>query len=592
MDTYIEGERKMSTYTWEYGSAGSGLHFTIVYDDVAQTFTVTSLEGSFDLNALWFSDGADGGEGDTTLTKKDNSLNMNGTGEEWDDYEKLSSTGLGPEGEAKYTFISDQDTEPTVFNLSDFDNLEIDFDPEVYTTLGVRATSVNGDGSIKLVDSDPEVSSGNVAPVANDDTFAVSEEDVETASSDGKLLVGNVITGNDSDGDGDALSVTDVTAFAVVDNDPDLDVTVSAASADGDEVARFELSTDFGEAYVAVSSNGNVHIWSDAGEDPFKQLGISEKADITFTYTVSDGNGGTDTADVTITVGGSNDSPTASDDVWILSNATTATLSPDAVLLNDTDVDGDPLTIQSVADSTEGRDVTLNGDDTITYTNSDTSLGADGFDYIVSDGNGGTDTGAVDITFVETKSVNPGRNDIEDLSSEEYDASYIDGKVGNDELTGTTVEGATGLDILVGSDGADSLFGNGGDDELYGGADNDHLYGGAGADLLSGGSGNDDFDWVAGDMADTDDTHFDTIIGWGDTGDKLDISDLLADFGYDPDANTLSQWVSITNDGTNTTVAIDADGAGGDADYANLVLLQNFVVTDVNAFLNDKVIDA
>jgi hypothetical protein len=47
----------MTTYTWEYGSVESGLQFTIVFDDETDQFTVKSLTGSFDLNALWLSDG-------------------------------------------------------------------------------------------------------------------------------------------------------------------------------------------------------------------------------------------------------------------------------------------------------------------------------------------------------------------------------------------------------------------------------------------------------------------------------------------------------------------------------------------------------
>src|SRR5688572_12877722 len=108
----------MSTYTWSFGAEGSGLHFTIAYNEADGTFTVTSLEGSFDLNALWFSDGGTTSDG-YTLVKSDNSLNMNGsntvwdddgnaTSEKivWDDYAKLSSTGLGTEGEDKASFIS------------------------------------------------------------------------------------------------------------------------------------------------------------------------------------------------------------------------------------------------------------------------------------------------------------------------------------------------------------------------------------------------------------------------------------------------------------------------------------------------------
>ena len=94
----------MATYTWEYGSAAAGLQFTITYDDAAEEFTVTSQTGSFDLNALWFSDGNTTSDG-YVLVRSDNSLNMNGPNTVWDDgtssaqtivwddYGKLSSPG-------------------------------------------------------------------------------------------------------------------------------------------------------------------------------------------------------------------------------------------------------------------------------------------------------------------------------------------------------------------------------------------------------------------------------------------------------------------------------------------------------------------
>lgn len=191
----------MASYTWEYGAAGSGLHFTITYNDADGTFTVTSLEGSFDLNALWFSDGNTTSDG-YTLAKGDNSLNMNGSNEvwaddgtssmekiTWDDYAKLSSTGLGAEGESKASFISDGET--AIFSLADFGIT--DFDADAYPILGVRATSVNGSGSIKWVDNAPEVEEDeeNQAPT---DLRLVISESFPTAT-DGNSVAGAVVLG-------------------------------------------------------------------------------------------------------------------------------------------------------------------------------------------------------------------------------------------------------------------------------------------------------------------------------------------------------------------------------------------------------------
>src|SRR4029079_9281654 len=136
----------MTIYTWDFGSVDAGLQFIIEWDDLQQELKVTSLTGSFDLNALWFSNGDTTSDG-YTLVKSDNGLNMNGADTVWDggtsslqtivwdDYAKLSSLGLGSAGAAKSTFFSQGETQ--TFILSDLGLSS--FDPTSYDTLGVRA---------------------------------------------------------------------------------------------------------------------------------------------------------------------------------------------------------------------------------------------------------------------------------------------------------------------------------------------------------------------------------------------------------------------------------------------------------------------
>lgn len=78
----------------------------------------------------------------------------------------------------------------------------------------------------------------------------------------------------------------------------------------------------------------------------------------------------------------------------------------------------------------------------------------------------------------------------------------ISGGYGNDELYA-----GSGVDQAMGDDGADKLYGGAGMDSLYGGAGNDSLtasddgdvlYGGAGRDLLDGGAGHDHFVFATG----------------------------------------------------------------------------------------------
>jgi len=115
-----------------------------------------------------------------------------------------------------------------------------------------------------------------------------------------------------------------------------------------------------------------------------------------FTYTASDGHGGTGTATVTITVNPVNDPPRAVDDA--------ATTPPDVpvqinVLVNDSDPDGDALTVSDYdSSSTQGGPVSCTGAGVCTYTPPTGFTGTDVFTYTASDGHGGTATASVRIT--------------------------------------------------------------------------------------------------------------------------------------------------------------------------------------------------
>ncbi len=106
----------------------------------------------------------------------------------------------------------------------------------------------------------------------------------------------------------------------------------------------------------------------------------------TFTYTVCDGAGGCDTAEVEVIVTPAQDAPVAIDDE--VSTAPATPVSIDA-LANDDDPDGDPLTITETSDPANGTAVVA-ADGTITYTPDAGFTGDDTFTYTIDDGNGGT----------------------------------------------------------------------------------------------------------------------------------------------------------------------------------------------------------
>ncbi|MGC9528505.1 MAG: Ig-like domain-containing protein, partial [Limnospira sp.] len=68
-----------------------------------------------------------------------------------------------------------------------------------------------------------------------------------------------------------------------------------------------------------------------------------------FEYTINDGNGGIDTATVTVTVTEPpNTAPEAQPDRTTTQQDTAVTLAQSALLGNDTDPEGDPLTLTEV----------------------------------------------------------------------------------------------------------------------------------------------------------------------------------------------------------------------------------------------------
>lgn len=164
--------------------------------------------------------------------------------------------------------------------------------------------------------------------------------------------------------------------------------------------------------YVGASGDVTFSVpgWSDSCDDADKSKRISVtvngdtqiEPDETFKITISDG--GTSSSqnftigDSTSTITIKNDDstpPVAQNDTATTDEDTPVTID---VLANDSDPDGDSLSIESVSDPAHGN-ATINADGTITYTPASNYNGNDSFSYTVSDGNGGTDTATVAVTI-------------------------------------------------------------------------------------------------------------------------------------------------------------------------------------------------
>jgi hypothetical protein len=124
---------------------------------------------------------------------------------------------------------------------------------------------------------------------------------------------------------------------------------------------------------------------------------------ITYHYCVTSKHGSehsATSADYTFTTLAPNGPPVANDDTAITDQGTAVTV---AVLGNDSDPDGDALTVSSVTQGANGS-VVINLGQTVTYTPNAGFYGTDTFTYTASDGKGGMDTATVTVT-VERKTV-------------------------------------------------------------------------------------------------------------------------------------------------------------------------------------------
>lgn len=141
------------------------------------------------------------------------------------------------------------------------------------------------------------------------------------------------------------------------------------------------------------------------------------------------------------------------------------------------------------------------------------------------------------------------------------------------------LRGDSGANRIWGFNGDDTLWGRNGLDRLMGQNGDDRLWGGDGNDILIGGSGADVFEFRASDLGDGVNTVTDFVRG----EDKLDISDIL-DGTYDAGSDNILDFVRITDNAGDTTVAIDQNG--GRNSFTDIAVIEGVTWNGVNHMLN------
>ena len=179
---------------------------------------------------------------------------------------------------------------------------------------------------------------------------------------------------------------------ATTDQDQAVSINVLAndSDSDGDTVSIASVGTP-ANGIASVSSGRVVYV---------PKSGFSGTD--SFTYTISDGKGGTATATVSVTVKAVsvNHDPVAQNDSVTTDQDKAVTIN---VLANDSDPDGDTISIASVGTPANGTAAISSGK--IVYTPKAGFSGTDSFTYTISDGKGGTATATVSVT-VKAVSVN------------------------------------------------------------------------------------------------------------------------------------------------------------------------------------------
>ena len=227
--------------------------------------------------------------------------------------------------------------------------------------------------------------------------------------------------------------------------DTPISATIAATDADGDTLS-FALKVG------AEPSLGTVVIDA-GGVISYTPIADVHGAD-TFTVVVSDGRGGTAEQVFNVSIGPVNDAPIASPDSgFVVGRSSSITITAASLLNNDTDVDGDSLSITSVEGSAHGT-VQPDASGNIIFTSVGGYAGQTSFSYTISDGQGGIALGTVAIEVAAIA------------------GQSLTGTSSSDVLTGTSSDDTFNL---IGDGGVDALDGGAGYDRIVGSVYNDRI---------------------------------------------------------------------------------------------------------------------
>ncbi|PLX68890.1 MAG: hypothetical protein C0603_04175, partial [Denitrovibrio sp.] len=261
-------------------------------------------------------------------------------------------------------------------NKDGFDHFDIDSEGNI-TTIGVEDLDNGGDkdfNDITLYASEREDSA--TFTEGDEPTSIFTAEPIVTDVDDTHMAEVKVTLTNMVDGE-DVVSVDADKLPEGVEFTIDGD-TITFIGVDGTEISIADVQ----DALQAVQ-------YENTSENP-------DTADRVFSITTNDGELDSNIGQTVVHVQPVNDDPDAIDDAFVTNEDTPLEISAASLLGNDSDVDGDSLSITEVGNAENGT-VTLNDDGSITFTPSGDVSGDGSFTYTTSDGNGGFDTATVTV---------------------------------------------------------------------------------------------------------------------------------------------------------------------------------------------------
>ena len=335
---------------------------------------------------------------------------------------QLTSTDLDDDATASFS-ISEGSSAPAGFSLSEDGSYSFDPTDSAYDHLNVGDSAVltipvtvaDDQGGTDTAQIRITVNGTNDAPVAG--------ADVTTSVDEGAASISGQLTSTDLD---DNATV----AFSI--------------SEGSDSPAGFSLNPDGSYSF-------------DPTDSAYDHLNVGDSAVLTIPVTVTDDQGGTDTAQIRITVNGTNDAPVAGADVTTSVDEGAASISGQ---LTSTDLDDNATVAFSISEGSDSpAGFSLNPDGSYSFDPTDSA-----YDHLnvgdsavltipvtVTDDQGGTDTAQIRITVNGTNDAPVAGADV--TTSVDEGAASISG-----QLTSTDLDDNATVAFSI-SEGSDSPAG-------------------------------------------------------------------------------------------------------------------------------------